>query len=56
MCLSSEAFALFLNLLSPEIVTSAPGTVTVHATARDVVWRQTEADQWCAAGVAEHMR
>ena len=31
MCLSAQAIAAFLNLLNPEIVSTAPGVITVRA-------------------------
>lgn len=46
MCLSLEALALFLNLLDPAIVSTAPDAVTVHATTGDVVWTR-QVDQFC---------
>lgn len=46
MCLTAEALALFLNLLSPQIVSTEPGRVIVHASAGDVHW-VARADEWC---------
>ena len=46
MCLTAEALALFLNLLSPEIVSTEPGRVIVHAAEGDVHWI-ARADAWC---------
>ncbi len=46
MCLSADALALFLNLLSPEIVATEPGRVIVHAAEADVHWI-ARADEWC---------
>ncbi|MEQ9259430.1 MAG: hypothetical protein RIG84_10040 [Roseovarius sp.] len=46
MCLSIEAFALFLNILGADLTTRESAIVTVHATDGDVIWRRVE-DMWC---------
>ncbi|MBV0912297.1 hypothetical protein [Anianabacter salinae] len=46
MCITAEALALFLNLLSPEIIETRPGQVLVHATEGTAVWEKQE-DLWC---------
>ena len=46
MCLSSEAFALFLTMLGAEVVTSEEARITIHATQGDVEWTRVE-DRWC---------
>ena len=46
MCLSSNAFALFLSLLSPEIVSTSPGEITIHAAVADKTWERVGAP-WC---------
>ncbi|WP_160321418.1 hypothetical protein [Roseovarius atlanticus] len=46
MCLTSEAFALFLTMIGPEAVTSEEAKVTIHATDGDVEWHIVE-DRWC---------
>lgn len=46
MCLSTSALILFISLLPPEIISDAPGQITVHATTRDAVW-QVRGDLWC---------
>jgi hypothetical protein len=46
MCLTAEALALFLNLLSADIVTTEPGRVIVHSGTGDVHWEERAA-QWC---------
>jgi hypothetical protein len=46
VCLSAEALALFLNLLAPDLVSRAPGVITVHAEAGDVEWVARGA-RWC---------
>lgn len=50
MCLSAEAFALFLSILSPEIITSTPGAITIHATTQNAVWLRV-GDRWCTDAV-----
>ena len=49
MCLTPEAFALFLNLIGSSIVTTTPDLIIVHATEGDVVWHAV-ADEWCTTG------
>jgi hypothetical protein len=46
MCLTPELLAVFLNILGPEIVSTEPGIVTVHAEVGDARW-VAEADDWC---------
>ncbi len=46
MCITIEALALFLNMLSPEIVETQPGRVLVHADAGTAVWEERGA-LWC---------
>ncbi|MBA83551.1 hypothetical protein ACSSNL_06495 [Thalassobius sp. S69A] len=46
MCLTTEAIALFMNLLSPDVISMEAGRITIHATERDAVWVQVE-DKWC---------
>lgn len=46
MCLTVEAFALFLNLIAVPEITSEPGRIVVHATTRDAHWVSVE-DEWC---------
>ncbi|MDD9724871.1 hypothetical protein PVV74_05350 [Roseovarius sp. SK2] len=48
MCLSNEAFALFLNMIGTGIFTIEGTTVTVHATEGDVTWHEV-VDEWCTA-------
>ena len=48
MCLTTEALALFLNLLATDIVTTEPDRIVVHATEGDVHWLAVE-DRWCTA-------
>jgi hypothetical protein len=45
MCLTTEAIALFLNLLDPEVISMEAGQITIHATERDAVWGQVE-EKW----------
>ena len=47
MCLTTEMLAAFLKLISPEIVTTEPARVTVHAEVGDTVWEAKD-DLWCA--------
>lgn len=47
MCITAEALALFLNLLSPDIITTEAGRITVHATEAEAVWVLTADDEWC---------
>lgn len=49
MCITTEALALFLNLLSAQIITTEPGRVIVAAEAGDVHWVEN-ADRWCTMG------
>ncbi|CUH80911.1 hypothetical protein [Tropicibacter naphthalenivorans] len=46
MCLSVEAFALFLNLLPIDLVDAAPDRVVIAATSGDVHWVAVE-ERWC---------
>jgi len=46
MCLSTEAFALFLNLLAFDMLTMEPQRVIVHAAVRDAHWVAVD-DRWC---------
>ena len=46
MCISAEAFALFLNLLPAAIIGSEPGRVVIYAETRDAHWVAHE-DKWC---------
>ncbi|EAQ05006.1 hypothetical protein OB2597_06970 [Pseudooceanicola batsensis HTCC2597] len=46
MCLTPEALAMFLNLLSPDIIDVEPNRITVRAEVRDAVWLAT-GDKWC---------
>ncbi|KAJ56672.1 hypothetical protein ACMU_06940 [Actibacterium mucosum KCTC 23349] len=47
MCLTTEALVLFLNLINPQIVTTEPQMITVHAAQGDVVWLAA-GDNWCS--------
>ena len=46
MCLTTEAIALFLNLLDPQSISMEAARITIHATESDAVWVQVE-DKWC---------
>ncbi len=46
MCLSTEALALFLNLLPAALIGSEPGRVIIHSEAGDAHW-VARADEWC---------
>ncbi|QFT93962.1 hypothetical protein FIU86_14025 [Roseovarius sp. THAF9] len=46
MCLTSEAFALFLTTIGAGILSSDAGTVTVHATEGDIEWVAVD-NRWC---------
>ena len=48
MCLKTEAFALFLNVIGMGLVTGDANTVTIHATSGDVTWHAV-VDEWCTA-------
>ena len=48
MCLTTEAFALFLTLIGGDIVTGDTTRITVHATQGDVTWHAV-VDDWCTA-------
>jgi hypothetical protein len=48
MCLTTEAFALFLNLIGAAVTTHDGPTVTIHATQGDVTWHAV-VDDWCTA-------
>jgi hypothetical protein len=52
MCLSAEAFALFLAVLSPEIVEAGEGRVTINGSAERTVWTRV-AETWCLLDPAE---
>jgi len=47
MCLSSNAFALFISLLSPDIIEFKDDAAIIKASSAPVIWMQTEADMWC---------
>ncbi|MEP1200494.1 MULTISPECIES: hypothetical protein [unclassified Tateyamaria] len=46
MCLTAEAFGLFLSIISLHNVSVEQGLVTVHTPDRDVTWMATGA-LWC---------
>ncbi|MEL6808837.1 MAG: hypothetical protein AAFO97_13750 [Pseudomonadota bacterium] len=46
MCLSAEAFGLFLSIISLQNVSVEQGLVTIHTPDRDVTWIATGA-KWC---------
>jgi len=46
MCLTTEALALFLNLIAFDLVAMAPDRIVVQADTRDAHW-VAQADQWC---------
>lgn len=46
MCLTAEAFGLFLSIISLHNVSVEQGLVTVHTPDRDVIWMATGA-MWC---------
>lgn len=48
MCLTNEAFALFLNLIGAGLMTHEGPTITIHATEGDVTWHAVVND-WCTA-------
>lgn len=47
MCLTSEAFGLFLSIISLSHVTVEEDLVTIHTPDRDVEWHATGSDVWC---------
>ena len=49
MCLTTQALMLFLNIIGPDMITTEPDRVIVHATEADVHWVRAE-DQWCTMG------
>ncbi|SPF77900.1 hypothetical protein [Pseudoprimorskyibacter insulae] len=46
MCISTEALALFLNMILHTPMTSEPGRITIHAEARNAYWVAV-GDRWC---------
>ncbi|MEO1679447.1 MAG: hypothetical protein AAFU80_14950 [Pseudomonadota bacterium] len=46
MCMTTEALAMFLNILAFDLIETAPGQITIHADAADAVWIASD-DQWC---------
>jgi hypothetical protein len=48
MCLTVDAFALFLTLISPERITTVPDHITIHAEVEDVRWIRS-GENWCIA-------
>lgn len=48
MCLSNEAFALFLNIIGLGLTTQEGGVTTIHAAQGDVTWHAV-VDEWCTA-------
>ena len=47
MCLTSEAFGLFLSIISLSHVTVEEDRVTIHTPEKDVQWHATGTDVWC---------
>ncbi|WP_068116439.1 ketol-acid reductoisomerase [Tropicimonas marinistellae] len=46
MCLTTEAFLLFLSILPSTIVETSSDRIVIHAEVRDAVWEVKE-DKWC---------
>lgn len=46
MCLTTEALALFLNMIMVPDITMEPGRIIVHAETRDAHWVAVD-DEWC---------
>ncbi len=46
MCLTTEALALFLSILSTGAIIREPGRITVAAEVRTAVWER-QGDTWC---------
>lgn len=46
MCLTTEALAVFLNLIAFDMVSTAPDRIVVHASARDAHW-VAHGNEWC---------
>jgi len=46
MCLTTEALALFLNLIAFDLVASAPDRIIVRAETRDAHWVAHDGE-WC---------
>ena len=46
MCLTTEALALFLSILSEGAIEREPGRITVTAEVRTAVWER-QGDTWC---------
>ena len=51
MCITTELLALFITMLSPEIVSAEEDRITIHATEGDRVW-VAKGDIWCTDDVA----
>lgn len=48
MCLTTAALAAFLNMISGAPITTEPGRIIIHASARDAHWvAATSEDRWC---------
>ena len=46
MCLTTEALAVFLNLVAFDLVTLAPDRIVIAAETRDAHW-VAHAEEWC---------
>ncbi|MEM0976803.1 MAG: hypothetical protein AAGJ34_04635 [Pseudomonadota bacterium] len=47
MCITAEALAMFLNLISFDIVERLPDQIVIHAETQDTVWTVGADDLWC---------
>lgn len=50
MCLSSQAFGLFLSVIGLNQVSVETGKVTIHTPTQDVYWVAVGTEHWCTAG------
>ena len=48
MCLTAEAFSIFLSIISLNNISVDEGRVTIHTPQSDVVWLAVGA-QWCTS-------
>lgn len=46
MCLTTEALALFVNLISLDLIDTMPDRIVIRAETRDVHWVAV-GEQWC---------
>ncbi len=56
MCMTEEMFAVFLNLLDPSLIRTAPGQIIIEASERTAVWTVSADAQWCTDAPSRDMQ